>query len=313
MATPYSGIFGNYQANIRPDPFEAARQARLAAANVQKYGGIPTSAGGLPIQRAETASRRNILPAGYATLRDYLSAGIPTLTGGARTTAKIDELNADPLKSTLFKNTITPMLASLVPSEISARRALDDRFRRSGQLQSGAYAEQSRLQESDILGNRNELVARHAGDVYSRLLQSLGVGLQAEQAQAQPFQLGTALLQALRDEGTDVTGGQYSTFDPIATAAASRGGGGSYGGGGSGGGGSTFSDESERTRALNRFGYERGQIAPPSATRPTAASPISYVPPIGSPYFTGFGYGYGNPGGGGNFDYGLGNSYDYSV
>ena len=174
MASPYASlIFGNYERNLS----NARGGTQTTASNV----GLPTSAGGLPIQGAETASRRTVLPAGYATLRDYLAAGIPTLTAGSRTTAKLDELNADPLKSTLFKNTITPLLAALVPSEMAARRATTDRFRQAGQQQSGAYAEQVRLQESDILGNRNEVVARHAGDIYSRILQSLGLGLSAEQ------------------------------------------------------------------------------------------------------------------------------------
>src|SRR3990167_8746740 len=278
MASPYAGLmFGNYQANNRP-----------LSPGSRPPGNVPTSAGGLPIQKAETSSRRDILPAGYATLRDYLAGGIPTLTGGARTTAKLDELNADPLKSTLFQNTITPLLASMVPGEIAARRSLTDRFRQSGQLQSGAFAEQARLQESDILGNRNEVVAKHAGDIYSRLLQSLGLGLQAEQASAQPFQLGTTLLQALRNEGADVTGGQYSMFDPIATAAASRGGGYS---GGSGGGSSDFSPESQRVMDAGRFGYERGQITPPWDRRPATPPPPPSFPLTSDPYFRGFDFG----------------------
>jgi len=281
MASPYASLmFGNYQANNRP-LYPGSRPP----------GNVPTSAGGLPIQKAETSSRRDILPAGYATLRDYLAGGIPTLTGGARTTAKLDELNADPLKSTLFQNTITPLLASMVPGEIAARRSLTDRFRQSGQLQSGAFAEQARLQESDILGNRNEVVAKHAGDIYSRFLQSLGLGLQAEQASAQPFQLGTTLLQALRNEGADVTGGQYSMFDPIATAAASRGGGYSGGSGGSTGGGGDYpSGVDVNNYPLSKIPYNphnpfdfRG-----GSTSAKGAPPVSYTPPPSSSDFRGF-------------------------
>src|SRR3989338_1169009 len=153
MASPYESLmFGNYQAN----------NSRLYPGS-RPPGNVPTSAGGLPIQKAETSSRRDILPAGYATLRDYLAGGIPTLTVGARTTAKLDELNADPLKSTLFQNTITPLLASMVPGEIAARLSLTNGFGKGGKFQSGAFPEQPGLQKIDRGGNRKEGVAKLGG------------------------------------------------------------------------------------------------------------------------------------------------------
>lgn len=260
----------------------------LAALNRTGPSGTNFS-GLLPLQTETTATRRNIPPQGYATLRDYLSRGIPTLTAGSRTAAKLDELNADPLKSTLFRNTITPLLASLVPSETAARRNLADRFRQTGQLQSGAFAEQARLQENDILGNRNELVARHAGDIYSRLLQSLGLGLEAEKTAAQPFQLGTSLLQALRDEGVDTAERRFAPNQFLGDI--TGGGGTGRGGAGSvGGGGPTGIDVNKYSVAEvpynphNPFDF---RVPESKTTKPTA-----YIPPEDdSSFFPGFGAG----------------------
>lgn len=158
-------------------------------------GGGAVSSGGLPIQSSETASQRPVGNIGGF------------LTG-------LNQLNADPLANPMFQRTIQSILASLAPSETSARRNLGDIFRRTGQTQSGAFAEQSRMLEGDILGKRGEVTARHAGDIYSRLLSGQDL-----------------TLQGLLAQGQDTARNRFSTYDPMA----SSGGGGGGGSSGSGG------------------------------------------------------------------------------
>jgi len=160
----------------------------------------------LPIQKGATQTDTTTMPEGYAGLRDYMTGGIKSLSGGAKTYAQLQDLYKNPLSSSLFTATVNPLLAAMSPSETAARRSLADTFRKTGQTQSGAYAEQSRMLEGDILGKRNEVVATHAGDIYSRLIQGLNLGLESERAAADPYKLGLDLLTSLRSPGSTSTG-----------------------------------------------------------------------------------------------------------
>lgn len=200
----------------------------------------------------------------YNTLSNYLTQGIPTLTGGSQTRGKLDELYANPLGSPLFKNTINALLAAMAPSEQRSRRSLADTFRQSGQMQSGAFAESARMQENDILGKRNEVVASHAGSIYEQLLKSLRLNLEAEQAAGDPYKLGTNLLGQMPYPQSYYTGGGYG---------GGRGGGVVNTGGGFGGFGSA---EDNINRANQQWTQMQARLHPSSNT--PAPSPIGYQP-----------------------------------
>ena len=185
------------------------------------------SKGGLPKKQRETSEQTYTPSKEQKRILQRTEQGLGPLWADAQ----LRNLYADPTANPAFQKFIGGILDALAPSEEAARRQLEDTFRQSGAIGSGAQAVAARQLEGDILGRRGQTVAQNAGDWYSRLVQSLGTSGQLEQA---PHQLGANLLATLRNYGTinqEAEGFAPQQFSGF---------GGGFSSGGGGGGGSIF-------------------------------------------------------------------------
>jgi hypothetical protein len=150
-------------------------------------------------------------PVDIASLIKGVQGQIGDLTTGQTTQANLNTFLNNPLSGELFQGTIGPILDSLRSSEDASRTALADQFRmagggQGGALQSGAFSNAATTNEQNILANRSNVVAQQASNVFRNILSGLGLGLQAEEAQATPARLGVGLVGAIRPTGTTQTG-----------------------------------------------------------------------------------------------------------
>ena len=159
---------------------------------------------GLPIQGVTGTTQVYTPSAEQARLLQQIQPGLqPT-----HANEQLQALYEDPTNNPIFQRFIGGILDALAPSEEAARRELEDTFRRSGAIGSGAQAVSTRQLEGDILGSRGRTIAQNAGDIYSRLAQSLGLSGNLELA---PYQLGANVLSTLGKYGTITkTGEEYA-------------------------------------------------------------------------------------------------------
>jgi hypothetical protein len=155
-------------------------------------------------------------PVDIAKLIKNVQGQIGRLTTGQVTQQNLNTFLNNPLSSDLFQGTISTLLDSLRPSEEAARTALADQFRMAGSgqggaLQSGAFAKAAQLNEQNILQNRSNVVAQRASETFRNILSGLGLGLQAEEAQATPARLGVGLIGAIRPTGSTQSGSSSSS------------------------------------------------------------------------------------------------------
>ena len=149
-------------------------------------------------------------PVDIAKLIKNVQGQIGGLNTGQATQQNLNTFLNNPLSSEMFTGTIGTILDSLRDSEDASRQALADQYRmagggQGGALQSGSFAKNAMLNERGILQNRSNIVANKASEVFRNILSGLGLGLQAEEAQATPARLGVGLIGAIRPTGTSQT------------------------------------------------------------------------------------------------------------
>jgi len=111
-------------------------------------------------------------PGRVKTLSDLLSGVV------GNSASYFNDYIKDPTQSPLFKTSLASLLTQLQPGEAASRQALRDEFLMAGATNSGAFANATRQNESDILANRGNTGVNLLNQQFAPTLQGLlgGIG-----------------------------------------------------------------------------------------------------------------------------------------
>lgn len=253
-----------FEQYYHPETFRAAPTSpRIASPEALTFQGIPL----IPGMSVGTGERRTEAPffAPQATsLMEVIQNAVQQLavpTPGRGTLENLNRFLRAPLQSSTFRAMLEPLLTALRPSEQEATRGLEDMFRRAAPagsgLRGGPFATAAGKLQGDIFGRRAQTAAGLVDPLMARVLQALGLGLQAEQAEAGPqMQVQMDRLRALLELLRSIPGlGQVSEGIRVGPGEGVGGPQRSFSGGGGGGfgGGTSSADALAQHLATNRL------------------------------------------------------------
>lgn len=162
-------------------------------------GGGGAAPGSTKTRQQNTASNKQKF--NDPALVDALSKSIGGLVGNSA--QQFSDYIQNPTQSPLFQQSLQTMLNDLQPGEAAQRQSLQDQFRQSGALNSGAFANAATANERNIGMNRSTTATNLLGQTYGATLQ----GLLGAVGQGNPLIQGLKMSEG-QSQGTSSTDAQ---------------------------------------------------------------------------------------------------------